>query len=75
MNEIKLRYDLQSGRKILPANTRLKVIHHNSTGVRAVDDEGDIHVIRPGDFDPLESFGQNMVKEAKVLNFEKALSR
>jgi hypothetical protein len=47
---IVLKYDLRSGRKILPSRSRLRVLVGNSQGARAVDGEGDIHVINAGDF-------------------------
>ncbi len=47
---IELLCDLRSGRKILRRGTVLKVIVSNDYGARAVDDEGDIHVIEARDF-------------------------
>jgi hypothetical protein len=42
---------------VLPTNTVLKVILANVTGARAVDNQGDIHVIAAGDFEWLSATG------------------
>jgi hypothetical protein len=48
---IRLKYELRSGNKTLPAETELEVIRANAFGARAVDAEGDIHVIVTSDFE------------------------
>jgi hypothetical protein len=50
-HEIVLKFDLLSGRKLLRAGTRLRVIASNSYGARAADAEREIHVVRASDFD------------------------